>query len=206
MVIRLTHFSVTVFISVSLLLQSGCSRGPAKIDMPSIDADAAGKEALKMYDANKDGKISGAELDKVPSLRNSLEHFQSTFDKGITASDITDRIKKWQELKTGRVSPVGCLVSRNNQALVGAVVKFVPEKFMGNSIPVCSGKTDQNGIAQISVPLKDPKEQSGVPPGYYKVEITKPGENIPAKYNTQTIFGAEVCSDLRMTDNLFDIR
>jgi len=32
----------------------------------------------------------------------------------------------------------------------------------------------------------------GVAPGFYRVEITKTGENIPAKYNTETSFDQEV--------------
>ena len=37
----------------------------------------------------------------------------------------------------------------------------------------------------------DPTVQ-GLSPGFYRVEITKDGEKIPAKYNTETTLGAEV--------------
>ena len=33
------------------------------------------------------------------------------------------------------------------------------------------------------------------PPGWYRVEITKAGENIPAKYNTHTTLGQEIALD-----------
>jgi hypothetical protein len=37
----------------------------------------------------------------------------------------------------------------------------------------------------------------GVRPGFYRVEITKPGEKIPAKYNTEAILGQEVVIDAK---------
>jgi hypothetical protein len=37
----------------------------------------------------------------------------------------------------------------------------------------------------------------GVAPGLYRVEITKDGEDIPAKYNTDTVFGQEVAMDAK---------
>ena len=32
----------------------------------------------------------------------------------------------------------------------------------------------------------------GLSPGFYRVEITKEGDNIPAKYNTATTLGLEI--------------
>ena len=43
-----------------------------------------------------------------------------------------------------------------------------------------------------SVPVNGPDDVQGVPPGFYRVEITKAGEQIPAKYNTATTLGGEV--------------
>ena len=36
---------------------------------------------------------------------------------------------------------------------------------------------------------------AGVPPGFYRVQVTKSGENIPAKYNRETTLGHEVARD-----------
>ena len=58
-----------------------------------------------------------------------------------------------------------------------------------------TGKTDQNGMAMLSIPTSGPGDPPGVAPGFYRVEITKDGEKIPAKYNTETIFGQEVALD-----------
>ena len=50
----------------------GCSGEPAPVAMPQIDAQAAGQAAITQYDADGDGKISGKELDRVPSLQYAL--------------------------------------------------------------------------------------------------------------------------------------
>jgi hypothetical protein len=204
--LRLVRFSMLALVAVYFLSQVGCIRQPPRVVPPSIDADDAGTLAVETYDANKDGKISGGELDKVPGLKDSLAQLNSNREKGMTAADVTARIKAWQETRVGRMT-LTCLVTRNGKPLDGAEVKFVPEKFLGDRMPEASGKTKADGYAMISAPVSGPDDVPGVPPGYYKVEITKSGDNIPAKYNTQTIFGVEVAPDTRrMSDIVFDIK
>jgi len=207
MVIRPVYFSLMALTAVLLLTQSGCMNEPSRIVPPSIDADTAGQEAIKLYDADHDGKISGAELDKVPSLVKGLPNFPSTKEKGVTAADITARIKAWQATRTGRMGGVVCKITRNGKPLAGANVKFVPEKFLGGNMPECSGTTGMDGNAKISVPLTGPEDVAGVPPGYYRVEVTMADGSIPAKYNTQTIFGEEIYPDKRRdVAIIFDIK
>jgi hypothetical protein len=208
MVMRLVNVGLMALIAVSFLMQSGCMNEPKRIVPPSINADSAGQEAIKMYDKNKDGKISGAEFDQVPSLLVSLPIIKSTKDKGITAAEITGRIKDWQKTKIGRVGGVNAVVTRNGKPLVGAEVKFVPEKFLGGSVPECksASPTGADGSAEITEPV-GVGEPRGVPPGYYRVEITMPDGSIPAKYNTQTILGEEVYPDLRRSTGYnYDIK
>jgi hypothetical protein len=165
---------------------------------PAIDAAAAGTKAIEMFDANKDGKISGAELDKCPGLKAAIDQIDKTGKGEITAGMITARIKAWQASKLGRMS-MSAKVTHNGQPLAGAEVKFVPEKFLGDKIPTATGKTDANGMAMLTVP-PDPAKPNfppGVAPGLYRVEITKAGENIPAKYNTETVFGQEAAQDAK---------
>ena len=64
---------------------------------PSIDAVAAGTEAMKMYDTNHDGKISGAELDKCPAIKAAIAQIDLSGKGEVTAEMITARIKKWQD-------------------------------------------------------------------------------------------------------------
>jgi len=168
---------------------------PRRIYPPVIDAKAAGAKAIEMFDANKDGKLSGKELDKCPGLKAALAQVDPDGKGEITADMIADRIEAWEKSKLARMS-LGCRVLHKGKPLDGAVVKFVPEKFLGENMKVATGKTDQNGMAQISIETSgDPRDPPGVPPGFYRVEITKDGEKIPAMYNTDTIFGQEVAID-----------
>ena len=195
---RSVYSGLLVLSALILLTQSGCLNQPGRIVAPSIDADAAGPQAITLYDANHDGKISGPEFDKVPSLGSpqALANFKSTKDKGVTAADITARVKAWQATKIGRVGGIVAHVTRAGKDVAGADVKFVPEKFLGEGLPECKGTTGPDGNAQVSVPV-EPGDPPGVPPGYYRVEITMSDGSIPAKYNTQTTLGEEICPDVR---------
>jgi hypothetical protein len=42
------------------------------------------------------------------------------------------------------------------------------------------------------VPTTGPDDPKGVAPGFYRIEITKAGDNIPAKYNSETTLGQAV--------------
>jgi Ca2+-binding EF-hand superfamily protein len=146
-----------------------------------------------MYDTDKDGKISGAELDKCGAFKAAIKQIDTNGDGAITAEEITNRVKAWQSSKIGQM-PVRCMILHNGSTLSNAEVQFVPEKFLGESIKVAKGKTDASGMTAISIQSTEPNS-SGVAPGLYRVEITKAGEKIPAKYNTETILGQEVASD-----------
>jgi hypothetical protein len=176
---------------------------PKRLYPPKIDPVAAGKQAIEKFDVNKDGKISGDELDQVPSLKISLP---DKVAQGITAEDIATRIRQWQETKVGLIGSVSCLVVRGGKPVEGAEVKFVPEAFLGPNMPTCLGTTGFDGNALMSKPVPSPDDLPGVPPGVYRVEITKPGEDIPAKFNSQTIYGVEIAPDVvRQPPLIFDI-
>jgi hypothetical protein len=123
-----------------------------------------------------------------------MAQIDTTGEKAITAAMITARVKAWQNSKLGRMS-LSCTVLHNGRPLADAEVKFVPEKFLGENMKEASGKTDQNGVAMISIPTTDRKDPPGVAPGLYRVEVTKATEKIPAKYNTETTLGQEVALD-----------
>ena len=109
----------------------------------------------------------------------------------IDAGEVTALVEAWQESKLGRTSLM-CRVVKGGQPLEGATVTFVPEKFLGANIQPASGVTNASGTAMLSIELSEPTDPPGVAPGLYRVEITKEGANIPAKYNSQTIYGQEV--------------
>jgi hypothetical protein len=171
-----------------LVVGVGCPYKPPRIYPPVIDASQAAAKAIEMYDANKDGKLSGAELDKCPGLKAAAASLDPD-GRGITADMIVARIKVWQNNKIGRLR-IACTVRCNGKPLAGAQVKFVPEEFLGPNMIVATGETDQSGMANVSIPTSGERtDPPGVPQGFYRVEITKPGLNIPAKYNTETVLG-----------------
>ncbi len=144
-----------------------------------------------MFDADKDGGLSGKELDKCPGLKAALARVDPSGKGVVTADMITARIRVWQDMKVGRLA-ASCRVLHNGQPLAGAEVKFVPEKFLGESIQAAVGTTNESGLVGLSLP----GETRGLPPGFYRVEVTKAGLNVPAKYNTDSILGQEVAPDI----------
>ena len=179
-----------------LVVSAGCPHTPPRVYGPPYNPSAAGAKAIEMFDQNKDGKLTGDELNGCPGLKAALSKVDPA-NEGVTADRITARIQEWQKSKLGRMS-VACTVMRNGRPLEGAEVKFVLEKFLGLDDPkwIAAGKSDMNGMVMLTVPTGDPRtDPPGVPPGFYRVEITKPGMNIPAMYNTATTLGQEVAND-----------
>ncbi len=186
-----------VIVCIAVLV--GCSRRPPRLHPPEISASAAGKLAMKEYDTNGDGKVVGEELDKAPALKAAINNLDTNGDGGVSASEVTARVRVWQDSKLGRMS-LSCTVTLGGKALEGATVTFVPEKFLGDEIQACSGTTSANGIAMLSIPVdkEDRNDPPGAQCGLYRVEISKKEggqETIPAKYNTETILGHEVALD-----------
>jgi hypothetical protein len=152
---------------------------------------------MELFDTNKDGKIAGTELDKSPGLLASLKVMGTDKEKGVTSEHIVQRSEKWIESKIGRMN-VNCKIFHNNQPLVGATVKFVPEPFLADALTESpTGNTSDTGMATISLPTTPGPDGDpvGMSPGIYRIEITKSGENIPAQYNTATTLGQEISLD-----------
>ena len=177
-----------------LVISGGCSGRAARIVPPSIDPATAGNEAIAEYDSNGNGQIDGQELDKVPSIKSALAGIDKNRDNQVSAEEIADHIKMWQETK---IALIGCKlrVTLDGQALKDATVKLIPEKFLGPSVKSASGKTDLRGEVELTVddPGLNTRRIGGVQTGFYRVQITTDGgKSIPAKYNTDTILGEEV--------------
>ena len=185
----------------------GCSHGPARVTRARLSASSAAAKAIEQYDADHDGKLSGAELDACPSIKSALDKIDTAGDGTVTAEKLTARSRPGKR-ESARMG-FGCTVLRNGEPLADAEVKFVPEKFMGD-YPTGTGKTDGHGKADITMPAAEGDNRPGMPPGYYRVEITKAGDNIPAKYNTETTLGQEVAVDntiVRSADGVvFDLK
>ena len=176
-----------------LAVAAGCSDSmPARV-YPDKPDPQAGARALELYDADHDGCLNVAELDKVPGLKAAIKQVDTNGDGKISAAEITARIKTWEDSRAGRLS-LACMFTHNGKPLAGATIKLVPEKFLGGELKTATGVTDSFGIARPATP-GGVGPASGVSPGFYRVEVTKEGENIPAKYNTETKLGTEAALD-----------
>ena len=199
-------------VGIVALAVVGCgSKAPTAIQPMEVASDA-GHRAIEKYDANKDGVLDYNELAKAPGLRSGLARIKKlgTFrgpkpsesqlkDLKISADEIDARIKEWKEHGSGRIT-VSCRVFRKKggakpQPIADAEVQFVPEDFLGPGLTTGTGTTDKGGVAGIAQPSRGGDDPAiGVCPGFYSVKITK-GNEIPAKYNTETTLGVEISGD-----------
>jgi hypothetical protein len=196
---------------LSALACGGCNKRPSRVTPDSIAGDAA-KKAIELYDTNLDGFLDAAELEKAPGLKAGVAQIKGLSGPNqdpnvlakeiqnakISAEEIQVRIDAWKKSKDGRL-PVSCSVTHNGQPLAGATVTAVPEEFLGGALKPATATTDEFGNARLSSAPSGSGDVPGMSPGYYRLQITKAGENIPSKYNSQTTLGMEVAADNQQT-------
>lgn len=184
-----------IVITLGLLGAGACSNTPPRVPQPGINPNA-GSDAMKQYDSDGDGKIAGEELDKAPAIKAALKNLDTNGDGGVSADEIDARIAAWKESKLGRTG-IMISITRNGAPLEGATVKLIPEKFLGENIQPAQGTSDEWGVVMPKIASQDDADfGDGMQVGLYRAEITKSGEEIPAKYNTQTELGFEVAQDM----------
>jgi hypothetical protein len=197
-----------VLATLSILV--GCQQGTAPVPLPEFDPATVGQAAVEQYDANRDAALGGAELDNVPGIKQSLENYDINRDEKVSADEIATRLQQALDHKLGICPPFGCRVALNGQPLPDAVVRFVPEPFLGGTTMTAMGVTDQRGIARVQVPQRDLSAElkgiRGIQPGIYRVEITHSRIELPARYNRQSILGQEISNEsilLRADDTVY---
>jgi hypothetical protein len=180
--------------TLAVLMSGGCSGGQGRIKPPRIDPSTAASQAMELYDANRDGKLSQEELSKCPGVLISLERYDTNHDKAIDQDEFRARLVNL--LKNGAgATQLSCDVSYQGKALAGARVVLEPEPYLGNEIQTAEGLTSNAGIADVGMPAdKAPaalKSMKLIQYGTFKVRITHPTIKVPEKYNTQTTLGYE---------------
>ena len=197
-----THLALAWLPLAMMVLLSGCSLGPEAAVVPSVSPEEAAQRAMADYDTNKDGFLDSNELELCPALKSALKKLDTNNDGRISAQEIADRLSKFQASKSGLVG-VSCRVQLDEVPLEGAIVTFVPERFMGPSFQTASGVSNARGGVQLMVPGQS---APGVQWGYYRIEVSKKDaagqEMVPARYNTATTLGCEVATDGNKALNL----
>jgi hypothetical protein len=188
----------------------GCGQGPAAVELPSVDGSDVAAFAMEHFDANRDGALNASEMADCPPLVVALASYDADKNGELTGEEIDARISRLYGPGAALTS-ADCAVTLNGRPLQGATVKFRPVEMLGSSVKPAQGVTDQSGIARMALADNDlPDDLKGtalVHPGLYHVEITHPQIAIPASYNTATTLGFEVDPSQRTgTSASFDLK
>jgi hypothetical protein len=180
--------------AVLWVLVAGCSSGPERVKPPRIDPSSAAAQAMELYDKDDDGKLNQTELSSCPGVLIGIDHYDTNRDKMIDREEFTTRLSQLLKNRTG-ATQLACIVSYQGKPLVGATVVLEPEAYLGNDIQPAEGVTTKAGIADVGMPPgKAPAALQAtklIQYGTFKVRITHPTINLPAKYNTETTLGYE---------------
>src|SRR5262245_3943826 len=89
------------FVAVLALSMASCNSGPSEVLPPSISASGSADRALELYDADGDGYIAAAELDKAPGLKASMATLDLDKDGKASEDEIEARIEAWKNTGIG---------------------------------------------------------------------------------------------------------
>ena len=178
----------------------GCGGGPSAVLPPKIDASNAAALAMEAYDTDGNGFVEGEELENAPGLRAALTTLDLDKDGKVDENEVAERILAWRSTDVG-ITTIQCSVMLDGRPLSGASITFDPEEFLGEEIQAATAKTGPLGEFFPLIPkenLPTPTTPVGIQIGLYKVRVSKVvngEEQIPAKYNTETVLGQEVSND-----------
>lgn len=181
---------------VGLMLLVGCSRHPSRIAGVQIDVQRAADRIMAEFDTNHDGGLTPDEVASVPPVDANRKWYDANGDGRISTHELRNGLRDIFNPKDGLLS-VSFAVTRNDQPLEGALVKFVPMPELDGAIPPASGVTDKRGSAFLNLadedrPKNTPPRIPVVRPGLYLVEVTHDQIKIPEEYNAKTKLGKEV--------------
>lgn len=186
-----------ITLGLAAMVLAGCSGKPARVVGVGYSG-SAGADCVKKYDKNGDGGLDDTELKSVDGLARAKSRFDANSDGKITADEIDARIAKWVESKIG-LTQFSVGFTYGNKPLDGATIKLVPEDWLGTEVKPGTGTTDATGRANIVMAQEDLRaDEKGLPGmrlGVYRVEVTHPSIQLPAKFNTQSEIGVEVAND-----------
>lgn len=185
-------FPIVGFIVGALApLAVGCGGGPTRIPNPPFDASGATSRLFSQADANKDGDIDRKEALKAPSVLHVFKEWDKNGDGKISQAEATAAFKYQVDSRMPLVQP-SIKVSVGGQPFVSGEIRFVPEPFMGPGFHPAVGRTDDRGYVSVAAAGE---LLPGVRCGMYRIEASKTDggkEALPAKYNTETVYGYEV--------------
>jgi hypothetical protein len=188
--------SVRLFVLIGFALSvplCGC-RGPARIDAPDIDPNAAADKALELYDTNEDNSLGEEELAHCPGIRSLISLYDKDGNKSVDHAEIAQRLGELFRNRVG-LTQLRSTVTYRGRPLPNATIVFEPERYLIDEVQPAQGMTNSYGAAQIGIAEEHLPEHLRnmklVQYGTYKVRITHPKIQLPAKYNNETTLGYE---------------
>lgn len=176
-------------LTAALLSLAGC--GENRVEAPKVDPVSAAQKGMDQYDANKDGFLDAAELDKSPSLLSAKSVLDSDNDGKVSQAELQAHLDLYVQTKTGLINRY-LQVKLDGQPLGDADVTLVPEGFIEHG-QQAAGKTKEDGVV---APTVAGTAYPGIRCGFYRVEISKKDaggqETLPARYNAQSTLGIEI--------------
>ena len=188
------------YLASVLLATTGCGSGPSAVEGIDFDADDASRLAMEAHDANGDGFLDESELATAPGIYRYRDLYDADKDGRVSAAEIEQRIGSWNDRPIG-LRGLRLTLLYGGRPLKDAEVTLVPEPYLGDEPIEATGKTNGSGVAHVSIPVEALPEDlraarvRGVYAGTYRVEVRHPQVKLPAKYNEQTTLGVEVARD-----------
>ena len=187
---------------------AGCSSSsntnPLESPAPKYDGNAVARAAITQFDKDGNGSLEPGEVSVAcPALHQAFAAIDGNRDKKLSTDELVKRVEAYGAVTAGSVS-VGVIVTVDGAPLEGATVTFVPEPCMGDALKPASAKTNVAGHCdQFTI---DGKTYRGPPAGLYKIQVTKDGTPLPARFNTQTVLGRDVYPDARAGEVPVELR
>lgn len=186
---------------------AGCSSRPEAVSLPRIDRAQAAAAAVDQCDTNGDGVLSDDELAASPGLAAARSAIDTDNDGRLSREEIAARIGLYTRRGAG-VKSVFCTVTLDGRPLENAHIELTPEPFLGEEVMPAQGISAGDGSVPLSVDRRAlPSDLAGIAAvhqGMYRVRITHEEQDLPARYNTNTILGCEVGPTTRRVD--FELR
>jgi len=115
----------TIFCLITVTFLTGCSGGPAALKPPYLAPETAAAEAIELYDTDRDGVLSLAELDACPGILASIAVYDLNNDKKVSAEEISQRLQKFVDSKIA-IGRLIVSVQLDHRPLENATVRFIP--------------------------------------------------------------------------------
>lgn len=204
---RNATWSRCVLAGCSLL--AGCGGGPGRIEAPDWDPPAQAAAILSQFDTNGDGTLDAQEMTATPGLASGAKLIDADKDGKLSAAELETQFAAYRDQRIGLRTPAFRLTYKN-RGVPDAEVRFTPEPFLEGLIEPATAVTDQDGLFY---PQSAGQDVPGVRLGYYRVQVTSPNAKIPAKYTgpesplgthvsmvDASSYGLNAVTELKLTD------